>query len=242
MSDDDDNFLSERTIEEVYYLWCLAGGDLEKELINKEIIQSKPPICTLPKYEKNTLFIAYSFFYGKKLLFFCFTVFVFSLQFRSGRRGVLWSGSRSEFPAWWHNCNTVTLSTQKCKITQPEQNLFFLSGCFHHSFSLLHPETEGCSRRSLLPFTGRWVSSTHNLFTVTSHLILMSPGHLFWLKPWFFFFLFLLPHTDSRACLSPTAATSCRPPSRCHSLSERETQSTNSSESSSSTDCSRSEH
>lgn len=56
MSDDDDNFLSERTIEEVYYLWCLAGGDLEKELINKEIIQSKPPICTLPKYvKKHTL-------------------------------------------------------------------------------------------------------------------------------------------------------------------------------------------
>ncbi|XP_024909740.1 TBC domain-containing protein kinase-like protein [Cynoglossus semilaevis] len=52
-NDDDDNFLSERTIEEVYYLWCLAGGDLEKELINKEIIQSKPPICTLPKYEKK---------------------------------------------------------------------------------------------------------------------------------------------------------------------------------------------
>ncbi|KAM8940080.1 TBC domain-containing protein kinase-like protein [Pelodytes ibericus] len=46
--DVDSDFLSERSIEEVYYLWCLAGGDLEKELISKGIIRSKPPICTLP--------------------------------------------------------------------------------------------------------------------------------------------------------------------------------------------------
>nr|XP_019956730.1 PREDICTED: TBC domain-containing protein kinase-like protein [Paralichthys olivaceus] len=48
--DDDDDYLSERAIDEVYHLWCLAGGDLEKELTNKEIIQSKPPICTLPNF------------------------------------------------------------------------------------------------------------------------------------------------------------------------------------------------
>uniref|UniRef100_A0AAY4B0L3 TBC domain-containing protein kinase-like protein n=1 Tax=Denticeps clupeoides TaxID=299321 RepID=A0AAY4B0L3_9TELE len=47
--DDGEDYLAERAIDEVYYLWCLAGGDLEKELINKEIIQSKPPVCTLPK-------------------------------------------------------------------------------------------------------------------------------------------------------------------------------------------------
>ncbi|XP_060914306.1 TBC domain-containing protein kinase-like protein isoform X1 [Labrus mixtus] len=46
--DDDDDYLSERAIDEMYHLWCLAGGDLEKELTNKGIIQSKPPICTLP--------------------------------------------------------------------------------------------------------------------------------------------------------------------------------------------------
>ncbi|CAH6789053.1 Tbck [Phodopus roborovskii] len=46
--DTDSDHLAERSIEEVYYLWCLAGGDLEKELTNKEIIRSKPPICTLP--------------------------------------------------------------------------------------------------------------------------------------------------------------------------------------------------
>nr|XP_057902034.1 TBC domain-containing protein kinase-like protein [Doryrhamphus excisus] len=48
--DDDDDYLSQRAINEVYHLWCLAGGDLEKELTNKEIIQSKPPICTLPNF------------------------------------------------------------------------------------------------------------------------------------------------------------------------------------------------
>ncbi|XP_019717369.1 TBC domain-containing protein kinase-like protein isoform X2 [Hippocampus comes] len=47
---DGDDYLSERAINEVYNLWCLAGGDLEKELTNKEIIQSKPPICTLPNF------------------------------------------------------------------------------------------------------------------------------------------------------------------------------------------------
>lgn len=52
--DDDEDYLSERAIDEVYHLWCLAGGDLEKELTNKEIIQSKPPICTLPKYNTHT--------------------------------------------------------------------------------------------------------------------------------------------------------------------------------------------
>nr|XP_033812404.1 TBC domain-containing protein kinase-like protein isoform X1 [Geotrypetes seraphini]XP_033812413.1 TBC domain-containing protein kinase-like protein isoform X1 [Geotrypetes seraphini]XP_033812421.1 TBC domain-containing protein kinase-like protein isoform X1 [Geotrypetes seraphini]XP_033812429.1 TBC domain-containing protein kinase-like protein isoform X1 [Geotrypetes seraphini]XP_033812438.1 TBC domain-containing protein kinase-like protein isoform X1 [Geotrypetes seraphini] len=48
--DEDTDYLAERSVEEVYYLWCLAGGDLEKELINKEIIRSKPPVCTLPNF------------------------------------------------------------------------------------------------------------------------------------------------------------------------------------------------
>uniref|UniRef100_A0A8C8HMI5 TBC domain-containing protein kinase-like protein n=1 Tax=Oncorhynchus tshawytscha TaxID=74940 RepID=A0A8C8HMI5_ONCTS len=47
---DDEEYLGERAIDEVYHLWCLAGGDLEKELTNKEIIQSKPPVCTLPNF------------------------------------------------------------------------------------------------------------------------------------------------------------------------------------------------
>ncbi|KAK2852341.1 hypothetical protein Q7C36_007542 [Tachysurus vachellii] len=47
--DGEDN-LSERSVDEVYHLWCLAGGDLEKELTNKGIIQSKPPVCTLPNF------------------------------------------------------------------------------------------------------------------------------------------------------------------------------------------------
>ncbi|KAG9344132.1 hypothetical protein JZ751_012614, partial [Albula glossodonta] len=48
--DDGEDYLAERSIDEVYYLWCLAGGDLEKELTNKGIIQSKPPVCTLPNF------------------------------------------------------------------------------------------------------------------------------------------------------------------------------------------------
>uniref|UniRef100_A0A673ZYH1 TBC1 domain containing kinase n=1 Tax=Salmo trutta TaxID=8032 RepID=A0A673ZYH1_SALTR len=48
--DNDEEYLGERAIDEVYNLWCLAGGDLEKELTNKEIIQSKPPVCTLPNF------------------------------------------------------------------------------------------------------------------------------------------------------------------------------------------------
>ncbi|KAK1791923.1 hypothetical protein P4O66_013902 [Electrophorus voltai] len=47
---DGQDYLSERTVDEVYHLWCLAGGDLEKELTNKDIIQSKPPVCTLPNF------------------------------------------------------------------------------------------------------------------------------------------------------------------------------------------------
>lgn len=52
--DDGENYLAERGIDEVYHLWCLAGGDLEKELTNQEIIQSKPPVCTLPKYPHSS--------------------------------------------------------------------------------------------------------------------------------------------------------------------------------------------
>ncbi|XP_058856344.1 TBC domain-containing protein kinase-like protein isoform X4 [Acipenser ruthenus] len=47
---EEEDYLAERSVDEVYYLWCLAGGDLEKELTNKGIIQSKPPICTLPNF------------------------------------------------------------------------------------------------------------------------------------------------------------------------------------------------
>ncbi|XP_062334812.1 TBC domain-containing protein kinase-like protein [Osmerus eperlanus] len=48
--EEEEDYLAERGIDEVYHLWCLAGGDLEKELTNKEIILSKPPVCTLPKF------------------------------------------------------------------------------------------------------------------------------------------------------------------------------------------------
>lgn len=48
--DEGEDYLTERGIDEVYHLWCLAGGDLERELINKDIICSKPSVCTLSKF------------------------------------------------------------------------------------------------------------------------------------------------------------------------------------------------
>ena len=46
----DEDFLAERLIQEVYYLWSLAGGDLEMELKRSGVIKLQPPICLLPKY------------------------------------------------------------------------------------------------------------------------------------------------------------------------------------------------
>ncbi|XP_077869431.1 TBC domain-containing protein kinase-like protein, partial [Saccoglossus kowalevskii] len=48
MDDKDEDHLANRSIDEVYYLWCLAGGDLEGELKKKGLITTQPPICALP--------------------------------------------------------------------------------------------------------------------------------------------------------------------------------------------------
>ena len=37
-----------RRIREVYYLWSLAGGEVEAELRKTSLIPSTPPICSLP--------------------------------------------------------------------------------------------------------------------------------------------------------------------------------------------------
>jgi len=42
--------LTELLISEVYYLWCLAGGDLEGELKRAGIIRTQPPVCRMPRY------------------------------------------------------------------------------------------------------------------------------------------------------------------------------------------------
>ncbi|XP_071951591.1 TBC domain-containing protein kinase-like protein isoform X2 [Antedon mediterranea] len=42
---EDIDHLAMRSIDEVYYLWGLAGGDLESELKKKTLIRSHPPIC-----------------------------------------------------------------------------------------------------------------------------------------------------------------------------------------------------
>ncbi|KAG8179024.1 hypothetical protein JTE90_011971 [Oedothorax gibbosus] len=41
--------LSKRPLQELYYLWQLAGGDLEAELRRQELIKAKPPIVTMSK-------------------------------------------------------------------------------------------------------------------------------------------------------------------------------------------------
>ena len=43
-----EDHLMERPLREVYYLWSLAGGDPEVEMKKNGIIQSRPPICSLP--------------------------------------------------------------------------------------------------------------------------------------------------------------------------------------------------
>lgn len=46
--------LSQRTMEEVYYLWRLAGGDLESVLKRAGLIKSRPPVTLLPCFILNT--------------------------------------------------------------------------------------------------------------------------------------------------------------------------------------------
>uniref|UniRef100_UPI00358E9E24 TBC domain-containing protein kinase-like protein isoform X2 n=1 Tax=Myxine glutinosa TaxID=7769 RepID=UPI00358E9E24 len=45
---EDADLLAERSLDEVYHLWGLAGGDLERELVSHGIICCKPAVCTLP--------------------------------------------------------------------------------------------------------------------------------------------------------------------------------------------------
>ncbi|GIY35720.1 TBC domain-containing protein kinase-like protein [Caerostris extrusa] len=44
-----DDHLLKRPLQELYYLWQLAGGDLEAELRRQELIKAKPPIVTISK-------------------------------------------------------------------------------------------------------------------------------------------------------------------------------------------------
>jgi len=47
---EDLDYLSERSIEEVYYLWTLAGGDLEAVLRKAGKIKAKPPVMSCPAF------------------------------------------------------------------------------------------------------------------------------------------------------------------------------------------------
>lgn len=42
--------LSERSMKEIYYIWQLAGGNVEQELKKQKLIRTKPAILTLPWY------------------------------------------------------------------------------------------------------------------------------------------------------------------------------------------------
>nr|XP_015916807.2 TBC domain-containing protein kinase-like protein isoform X1 [Parasteatoda tepidariorum] len=44
-----DDHLCQRPLHEVYYLWRLAGGDLESELRRQELIRAKPPVLNVSK-------------------------------------------------------------------------------------------------------------------------------------------------------------------------------------------------
>lgn len=39
-----------RKMDELYYLWQLAGGDVSVELKKQGLIRSRPPILSIPKY------------------------------------------------------------------------------------------------------------------------------------------------------------------------------------------------
>ena len=42
--------LLERSLQELYYLWHLAGGDVQAELKKQGLIRTKAPILSIPKY------------------------------------------------------------------------------------------------------------------------------------------------------------------------------------------------
>jgi hypothetical protein len=39
-----------RSLQELYYLWHLAGGDVQGELKKQGLIRTKAPILSIPKY------------------------------------------------------------------------------------------------------------------------------------------------------------------------------------------------
>ncbi|XP_065058792.1 TBC domain-containing protein kinase-like protein [Rhopilema esculentum] len=49
----DEDHLSRRPIDEVYYLWTLAGGDVIAELKKNDLLKSKPPVLSLPTATLN---------------------------------------------------------------------------------------------------------------------------------------------------------------------------------------------
>jgi TBC domain-containing protein kinase-like protein len=48
MLDMNEDHLSQRSMEEIYYLWRLAGGELFGALKKEGLVKTKPPIHLLP--------------------------------------------------------------------------------------------------------------------------------------------------------------------------------------------------
>ena len=48
-TDEGSDYLAERSCDEVYYLWQLAGGDLHMTLKKAGLIKGRPPITALAK-------------------------------------------------------------------------------------------------------------------------------------------------------------------------------------------------
>ncbi|CAD5122589.1 DgyrCDS11001 [Dimorphilus gyrociliatus] len=45
-----DFLLEERTLDEIYYLWCIAGGDAINSFKKAFLVRPEPPVTTLPKF------------------------------------------------------------------------------------------------------------------------------------------------------------------------------------------------
>lgn len=78
--------VANRSLQEVYHLWTLAGGDVVAELKKHNLIKSTPPVCSMPKYvfiacfklfTKNDQFVNFNESYRiylQKIGFLCYVI------------------------------------------------------------------------------------------------------------------------------------------------------------------------
>lgn len=78
------NNIISRKMDELYYLWQLAGGDMTVELKKQGLIRSRPPILSLPKYNFVHCIFSFLFYKMKQNFLFRFN-FGFSLVILLGQ-------------------------------------------------------------------------------------------------------------------------------------------------------------